>query len=87
MLPRPHQPGEVAAEVAVEPAPPVPEQPAPAATDAAETAAAPAGADIESVAARRYGAVGRALRRPLGLRHGRWRRIFALPILPALIAA
>jgi predicted Zn finger-like uncharacterized protein len=79
--------GEVAADATVAPAP-VPEPPTPAATAAAETAAAPVGTDIESMAARRYGAVGRALRHRLPtlarLRGGRG-RIFALPILPTLI--
>jgi predicted Zn finger-like uncharacterized protein len=87
----PPSPTEAAVEAAAEPAP-EPELPArPAAADAAETSAsAGTGTDIETVAARRYGTVGRALRRPLPLLarlRGRTGQIFALPLLPTIIAA
>jgi predicted Zn finger-like uncharacterized protein len=87
----PASPAQAALEAGADPAP-EPELPAPpSAADAAETAAsAGAGTDIETVAARRDRTVGRALRRPLpslARLRGRAGQIFALPVLPMLIAA
>jgi predicted Zn finger-like uncharacterized protein len=87
----PASPAQAALEVAADPAPEL--SAPPSAADAAETAA-PAGTgtgtDIETVAARRYGVDGRALRRPLpslARLRGMAGQILAPPVLPTLIAA